>query len=93
MINEFWILKINVIYPFQENTSSLLWVGAGLSHVGYAEHEGEEHAEGANGDVADGQEVVLATEGVGGADDEGLLALEGLHLVVVLNSQVVITRG
>ena len=61
-----------------------------LLHVGHAEDEGEEHAQRAHGDVAHGQEVVLPAQRVGGGDDEGLGALEGRDVVVVLDLEPVV---
>ena len=60
-----------------------------LTHVSDAEDEGEQGAEGADDDVAHGQEVVLAAKCVGGREDEVLLALEGVHGVVVLDDDLV----
>lgn len=60
-----------------------------LLHVRHTEHEGEEEAQGSNGDVTNGQEVVLSTEGIGGGEHETLGALEGFNLVVVIDPKLV----
>jgi hypothetical protein len=43
-----------------------------LAHVGYEENHSEYDAKGANHDVADGKEVVAASEHVSGREYEGL---------------------
>lgn len=60
-----------------------------LLHVGNAEHESEKKAKGTNGDVANGQEVVLSSEGVSGRENEALSALERSNLVLVVDPQLV----
>jgi len=40
------------------------------AHVGTEENDREHDAEGTNDDVADGEEVVLAAEGVGRGENE-----------------------
>ena len=72
-------------------TTSIVLVTAEilLTHVSDAEDEGEQGAESADDDVAHGQEVILATECVGGREHEVLLALEGVHGVVVLDDDLV----
>jgi len=72
------------------NSSLLACISVSLLHVSNAEYEGEEHAKGSDGDVANGQEVVLASQGVGGRDNETLLTLERQYLVLVVNFDIVI---
>ena len=62
-----------------------------LSHVRNAEDEGEQHAQGADYDVADGQEVVLASEGVGRRQHEVLSALERRYLELVVDLYLVLS--
>ena len=57
-----------------------------LLQVGNAENEGKEEAQGTHHNVADCQEVVLSSEGVGGGEHKGFATGEGLHIVLVANS-------
>ena len=61
------------------------------SHVGNEEDDAEHDAEGANNDVADGEEVVGATENVGGGENEVLAAGKGVDLVSIPNFESVFT--
>ena len=54
-------------------------------HVSDKEDDAEHDAEGANNNVADGQEVVLATENVSGRNDEVLVPTEAANIVVILD--------
>ena len=59
-------------------------------HVGNEEDDGEHDAEGADDDVADGEEVVLAAEQVGRRDHEVLVPAEVAHVVVILDLDFVV---
>jgi len=56
-----------------------------LADVGHKEDDGENNAKRANHNVANGEEVVLASEHVGGRQHKVFLTLEFTHVVVVLN--------
>jgi hypothetical protein len=71
------------------NTSHGLWVSISLLHVSNAENESEKKAKGTNCDVANGQEVVLSTQGVGRGEDEALTALERGNLILVIDPNLV----
>lgn len=60
-----------------------------LPHEHEAEHNCEKQAQHSYDDVAKGQEVVLSSESVGGRKHKGLLALEGRHIVIVINRHFV----
>lgn len=62
-----------------------------LSHVRNAEDESEQHAQGAHHDVANGQEVVLASEGVRCRQHEVLSALEWRYLELVVDLDFVLS--
>ena len=64
-----------------------------LPHVRNAEDEGEQAAQSADDDVADGKEVVLTAERVSGRHHEVLLALESIDGVVVLDDDLVLRRS
>jgi hypothetical protein len=61
-----------------------------LADVSDEEDDGEDNAEGANHDVTDGQEVVLASEHVSGGENKVFLTLEAADIVVVLDVDVVL---
>jgi hypothetical protein len=67
-------------------------VTGSLSEVGDQEDNCEDDAEGAHHDVADGEEVVLASEGVGRGEHEALLSVEAGHVVGVFDLQIVGAR-
>ena len=69
--------------------SCLAGIQVPFLHVNDAEHKGEQHAESAHCDVAHRQEIVLASEGIGRADYEALLALEGSNFVIVHDLKIV----
>lgn len=59
----------------------------------YGEEEGgEDEAEGADDDVGDAEEGVLAPRPVRRRDDEALLAVEGVDRVVVVDAELVLPR-
>jgi hypothetical protein len=70
-----------IVQPFSVGLS----FGSLLLKVCNAENNGEDDTEGAHDNIADGEEVVFATECVGGGEDEALLAVEAAHVVVVLD--------
>lgn len=68
---------------------SALLASVSFLHVGDAEHESEKKAKGTDGDVANGQEVVLSTEGVCGRKNEALSALERSNLVLIIDPELI----
>lgn len=71
------------------HSSSALLIVLSLSHVRDAEDEGEEHAEGADYDVAHRKEVVFTAEGVRRGQHEVFLSLEGSHLELIVDLDLV----
>jgi hypothetical protein len=56
---------------------------------GNQEYNGEDYAECSHHYVANSQEVVLSTEGVGCGENEAFLAVEGLNIVLIFDTHVV----
>ena len=59
-------------------------------HVGDAEYKCKHHAESPHRNITNRQEIIFATKRIGGADDEALLALEGFHLIIVNNFEIIL---
>ena len=76
-------------YIHYESVWSLIGTAISFLHVSNAEYESKEQAEGTNSDVANGQEVVLSTQGVGRGEDEALTALERGNLILVIDPNLV----
>jgi len=64
-----------------------------LAHVGHEENDREDDAECTDDDVADGEEVVAATEHVSGREHKPLLPIEGFDVVEVLDLYNVLALG
>lgn len=62
-----------------------------LSHVCDAENESEKHAKSSNHNVANRQEVVLATESVRRGQNEIFLSLEWSNLELIINLNLVLS--
>jgi len=84
-LSQFINLSIRIAYSVSSVVRKLL-----LADVGHEEDDCEDNAEGADHDVTDGQEVVLASEHVSGGEDEELTSLEAADVVVVLDGDGVL---